>query len=67
MRTDFYYFNSFVEHRVKRDYYCWLYDGQMVSPWLSGGFNAICRWIYDNKPDIADQCVLVKSVFNPFE
>lgn len=46
----------------KPRYFAWLYNGSMVSPWLSGGFNSVCRWIYENRPDIADDCILVEAI-----
>lgn len=52
-------------NRRPNKYWCYLYKGEVVSPLLTGGFNAACRWIYENRPDIAADCFMVQVVCFP--
>lgn len=53
-------------------YWVWIYKGKIVSPLLTGGYNAVCRWIWSERPDIAAEAFLFKMQncpddFNPLD
>ncbi len=43
-------------------YFVWIRSNgdnvEVVSPILTGGFNACCRWLYDHEPEIAPDCYI---------